>query len=85
MIRSVLDEYRDDTGSYPSTAQGLKELLESGYVGSSSFSTDAWGSAFVYTFDENVVRLYSKGEDKTDDNGTGDDILPDVARGADDS
>lgn len=75
MIRSVLEDYRRTTGYYPSTAQGLNELLAAGYVRSAGFSTDSWGSTFEYEAEGNIIRLYSSGPNRLDEEGGGDDIL----------
>ena len=75
-IEAALDQYRLDMGSYPSTEQGLRALLEvpatarlkdryrpGGYL--RDFPTDPWGSPYQYRFEpgEGRVEIYSFGAD----------------------
>lgn len=60
-FESALSLYRLDTGTYPSTEQGLKALIEKptsgvipsgyrsgGYLDSSSIPKDPWGHEYIY-------------------------------------
>ncbi len=60
-LESALSLYRLDTGSYPTTEQGLKALLEKpstgnvssayregGYLNGTSIPKDPWGHEYVY-------------------------------------
>ena len=53
-LSTALELYRQDTGDYPSTEEGLEVLLRSnesapnGYV--KTLSTNAWGSEFQYRY-----------------------------------
>ena len=77
-VEGALDRYRLDCGSYPTTDQGLKSLVEAptggkickdydpeGYMGGSKKTpTDPWGNEFKYTCDNGLnYVITSMGED----------------------
>lgn len=75
-LKSVLDLYRIDTGSYPSTQQGLQALVRNpgnvrgwrqGYLDSTVVPVDPWGYAFVYRSpsDRGAYELSSLGSDNS--------------------
>ena len=78
----ALGRYRYHTGSYPSTADGLKALADirvglKGWNGPyvKKIVKDPWGADYEYFYDGgDVPVLYSRGPDGL--SGTGDDILP---------
>lgn len=77
-IQAMLEQYKSDTGQYPTTQQGLLQLYESNYVNTKNVAIDAWESNLVYTLDGESFTLYSIGENLADEAGSGDDIiLPD--------
>lgn len=77
VIRQALEQYKHDTGHYPTTDQGLRALLmppvstdralgyrPSGYVMSDRTLVDPWGWTFFYRCDDGYFyRLYSVGPD----------------------
>lgn len=81
-IDSVLDQYKLDTGQYPSTDEGLQALMTN--VGNNdrwngpylkSLPSDPWGNPYIYRYPgENGLEydVYSAGPDKQP--GTQDDI-----------
>jgi len=81
-IDSVLDQYKLDTGQYPSTDDGLQALMTN--VGNNdrwngpylkSLPSDPWGNPYIYRYPgENGLEydVYSAGPDKQP--GTQDDI-----------
>src|SRR5262245_33853927 len=46
VLSHVLDQYRDEHGSYPSTSQGLEPLVANEYL--RKIPTDPWGNAYHY-------------------------------------
>lgn len=58
LLHAAVNQFKMDTGRYPSEEAGLKELLEkpgdvtnyqeSGYLESTGIPKDAWGNEFVY-------------------------------------
>jgi general secretion pathway protein G len=73
-LKSVLDLYRIDTGSYPTTQQGLQALVRNpgnvpgwrqGYLDSQSVPVDPWGHPYVYRSpsDRGPYELSSLGSD----------------------
>ena len=77
VIRQALEQYKHDTGRYPTTNQGLSALLmppvstnralgyrSSGYVMSDRTLVDPWGWSFFYRCDDGYFyQLYSVGPD----------------------
>lgn len=86
-LETSLLAYKADMGSYPTTEQGLRALVENvdasntnwagPYLKSSkSIPKDAWHNDFIYVFPgthQNDFDLYSKGEDQKEN--TADDIV----------
>lgn len=84
-LSQVLDTYYTDEGSYPTTEQGLKALIEApsgskrfqpgGYLKGGKIPKDAFGSEFVYIspgLSGQPYEVFSKGLDKQE--GTDDDV-----------
>ena len=87
-LRTSLDRYKIDVGSYPSTAEGLGALLAAPANASSNWhgpyseaeggklAVDPWGEPYQYRYpgtkNKTKYDLFSKGPDKTE--GTEDDI-----------
>jgi general secretion pathway protein G len=87
-LKTALERYRLDTGSYPSSAEGLTALMSSPANGSANWKgpyvdlagnkapMDPWGEPYQYRFpgtrNKGGYDLFSKGIDKTE--GTEDDI-----------
>jgi general secretion pathway protein G len=75
-FKSALDLYRLDTGSYPTTQQGLGSLVRNPgnapgwkgpYVDSPQLPADPWGNGYVYRNpgEHGAYDLYSLGADKS--------------------
>ena len=87
-LEQVLDQYRLDNGSYPTTEQGLQALVAAptfgkvpkrypatGYVKGGRLPKDAWGEDFVFSSpggNGHPYEIFSKGPDNQA--GTDDDI-----------
>lgn len=83
MLKDALEQYKLDNGNYPTTAQGLKALVEKPNIPPvpnrwrqylDKLPKDGWDEEFIY-ISPGVNRPYdirSKGPDKTE--GTEDDI-----------
>jgi general secretion pathway protein G len=87
-LKTPLERYRMDMGSYPTTAEGLAALLTAPgsaadrwrgpYIEAPNGKLDAdpWGEAYQYRYpgtkNKNTYDLFSKGPDKSE--GTDDDI-----------
>lgn len=87
-LKLALERYRLDTGSYPSTAEGLAALVTAPAARKDNWHgpyldapggrlpVDPWGESYQYRFpgtrNKSGYDLYTKGADKTD--GTEDDI-----------
>lgn len=87
-LKTALERYRLDTGSYPSTAEGLGALMVAPANASTNWRgpyaetpgnkppLDPWGEPYQYrlpgTHNKTGYDLFSKGIDKTE--GTADDI-----------
>ncbi|MDX6748717.1 type II secretion system major pseudopilin GspG [Geminicoccaceae bacterium 1502E] len=81
-FRSALDLYRIDTGSYPTTEQGLTALMRDPgargwrgpYLEGSQLPADPWGNAYLYRApgEQGAYDLLSLGADKAP-GGTGED------------
>ncbi len=87
-LKTALERYRLDTGSYPSTAEGLSALISAPANGSANWKgpyldipgnqmqPDPYGQPYQYRFpgthNKGSYDLFSKGFDKTE--GTEDDI-----------
>lgn len=76
-LSTILDTYKLECGSYPSTEQGLDALLSkpagapecknydpSGYVKGSKLPKDAWGNAFIYSSAGSDFEIKSLGDDQ---------------------
>jgi general secretion pathway protein G len=82
-FRSALDLYRIDSGSYPSTQQGLEALVRNPgnargwrgpYIDATRVPADPWGNAYVYRApgEHGAYDLLSLGADSAP-GGTGED------------
>jgi general secretion pathway protein G len=87
-LKTSLERYRMDLGSYPSTAEGLAVMMAAPANASGNWRgpyietpggkapLDPWGEPYQYrspgTHNKTGYDLFSKGPDKTE--GTGDDI-----------
>lgn len=87
-LKTALERYRLDTGSYPNSAEGLTALMTSPTNGSANWKgpyvdvtgnkapLDPWGEPYQYRFpgtrNKGGYDLFSKGSDKME--GTEDDI-----------
>lgn len=87
-LKTALERYRMDMGSYPSTAEGLAVLMTAPANATGNWRgpyaevpggkppLDPWGEPYQYrhpgTRNKTGYDLFSKGADKTE--GTGDDI-----------
>jgi len=84
-IANALELFRLDNGVYPPTEEGLKALIEKtasgvnwregGYLSKKSIPKDPWGEEYVYKFDGENFTVYSKGPNRIDEQGSGDDIV----------
>ena len=74
LLTSVLEQYYEENGRYPTASEGLGILKSRGYVQSSRFDIDPWGSELVYKSEDGMTRLYSLGQNRVDEGGGGDDI-----------
>ncbi len=84
-IANALELFRLDNGVYPPTEEGLKALIEKtssgvnwregGYLSKRSIPKDPWGEEYVYKFDGENFIIYSKGPNRIDEQGSGDDIV----------
>ncbi|MBD3268169.1 hypothetical protein GF373_16010 [bacterium] len=84
--KQAIDRYKYDTGKYPASRHGLNALRESHdvagwrgpYVALDLPKKDLWGEAYVYELYRHRGKEYpdvrSKGPNKKDDRGLGDDI-----------
>lgn len=77
-LGKALTLYSRDYGRYPSSEQGLEELVgyEKRYV-RYLIDSDLWGNSFIYLETPKAdmpFDLYSKGKNQTDERGGGDDI-----------
>lgn len=79
MLGIALDNFRDDCGRYPTTAEGLASLIHNpgleGWHGPyiRKLKPDPWRRPFGYTSDgERIEKLYTKGPDGIE--GTKDDV-----------
>jgi general secretion pathway protein G len=60
-LRTALDRYYSDHGSYPTTGQGLEALVSSGEV--ARVPSDPWGNSYFYQSDGRSYALKSFGAD----------------------
>lgn len=84
-ISNALELYRLDNGVYPSTDEGLRALIEKtesginwrdgGYLTKRKIPKDPWGEEYVYKYDGENFIIYSKGPNRIDENGSGDDVV----------
>jgi len=76
-LGSALDLYMLDVGSYPTTEQGLRALVEAPpgadnwngpYTKSKVIPVDPWGNPYIYTYpgENNVYDLISLGADNAE-------------------
>jgi hypothetical protein len=72
-IADRLQWYKREKGTYPSQEQGLR-VLKGEYI--REVPIDPWGSEYVYRVKPNGdFVLYSRGKNKLDENGLGDDVV----------
>ena len=75
-LKTALQDYYLDNGSYPTTEQGLKALVDKqasspepanyspdGYLKGKTLPKDSWGRDFIYESDGAVYTLESYGKD----------------------
>jgi general secretion pathway protein G len=71
-IRTALDIFQIDTGRLPAEGEGLGALIANPgaipgwngpYLRDGIMPVDAWGGAFLYKYDGNVVQVISLGSD----------------------
>lgn len=71
-IRTALDIFQIDTGRLPAEGEGLAALVTNPgsvpgwngpYLRDGRMPVDAWGGAFLYKYDGNVVQVISLGSD----------------------
>jgi type II secretion system protein G len=81
MVGRSLIQFKEETGHYPTVAQGLEALTDEHRRGSNllrALPKDSWGKPFVYrvSVESNgeSFLLYSVGPNGVDDGGSGDDI-----------
>ena len=83
MVGAELDDFHDDWGRYPTTAEGLAVLALPSKSGESYFlkrgySVDTWENECVYRSPGNVpgrpYDLYSARPNAADEGGHGDDV-----------
>ncbi len=86
VYKKALQQYRIDTGAYPTFDQGLDALFQSNdkagwkgpYVSLALPRRDSWGEPFLYDIYTEKGRTYvdirSKGPNRKDDKGLGDDF-----------
>lgn len=84
----ALGEFRNDTGRFPSTSEGLTALINKPadvenwngpYLNYPLIPLDSWGKEYVYFYpaksSDKEFDIYSTGINRTDENGHGDDIV----------
>ena len=80
ILRAAVELFANDCGRYPTTAEGLTALISNpdlpGWNGPyvNLIRPDAWGTAFAFASESNVVSLTSAGPDRTF--ATADDLAP---------
>src|SRR5215472_5052396 len=52
-LRSALKHYKEQVGHYPTLAEGLNALVDSGIL--TSLPKDSWGNDYVYTSENGKV------------------------------
>jgi general secretion pathway protein G len=71
-IENALDHYKLDTGSYPTTEQGLEALISppagvtkwnGPYIKQRQVPLDPWGNPYIYESDGEDFVLFSAGKD----------------------
>lgn len=76
-LRVVVLEHAVRTGKVPTTDEGLASVREGD--GRAPRTVDAWGETFIYhapsLSSDRLFDLYSKGTNRVDDHGGGDDIV----------
>ncbi|MCS7263476.1 MAG: type II secretion system major pseudopilin GspG [Armatimonadetes bacterium] len=82
-IETALDNYKIDTGSYPTTEQGLEALISppagvrgwnGPYLKQRQVPVDPWGNPYLYESDGENFVLLSAGKDGQPN--TEDDVVP---------
>ncbi len=80
----ILENYKEDYGSYPSSNAGLavlrQENTDDRYFPTASYMKDSWDTKIHYELhdlagDLYEYELYSYGSNRQDDHGRGDDII----------
>ncbi len=64
IYNGVLDEYKVNNSTYPSTEEGLELLAEKDYFKDKKLPHDSWGSKFIYINDDGSIEIISFGADK---------------------
>lgn len=76
LYNGPLDMFKLDNGTYPSTEEGLKALIQNpdgekypnyskkGYLKDAQMPKDSWGMPFIYLNNDGVIELISLGADK---------------------
>ena len=84
--KAAMENYKYDTGKYPDPKQGLEALFtpfnvngwRGPYLDPGIPRKDLWGEEFVYTLysekNKQIPDIRSKGPNKKDDRGLGDDV-----------
>ena len=79
MIADAAEAFKKDKGRYPTSSEGLAALQGSDaggpYLSNKHFNVDPWGSPYVYRVQPSGLHLYSIGPNKTDENGSVDDVI----------
>lgn len=72
-LQNIIEIYKEKYKQYPSANNVFKELISKKLIGRKP--KDPWGTPYHYMLiDETKYDLYSFGENKLDDNGSGDDV-----------
>lgn len=72
---AALLDYYDKNGSFPTSDEGLKILLEQNYIKQTKF-LDPWKNPYIYNATENGFTIKSLGSDKKEGGtGTKEDIM----------
>jgi general secretion pathway protein G len=78
-LETALELFRQDHGGYPSAGEGLQALLGARIL--LALPDDPWGSSYVYRVSSaGTATVYSIGQNRTDEDGTGDDVTAERGR-----
>jgi general secretion pathway protein G len=81
-LKNALDSFKIQEGSYPTTEEGLKALIQNpnlqkyknypkgGFLGSKKLPKDPWGGDYIYINNDGNIDIISLGADKKE-GGTG--------------